>query len=98
MARKAELAKRGQIFQQLHITFFREWKIRDATIGGAQCGQKKITPGIYKFEKVKNPFGSEGFWYVLAGTLVGAPEEMFEDYNRPGAGAHRISITVIPDT
>src|SRR3989338_8509118 len=94
---KVELKNRGSVFGRMKITFCSDaWTIRNATRNGGK-GNAQITlkQGTYEFEKVRNPFTS-GFWYVLKGTFIGNPAEMFDDYNRPDAGIHRIVIERIP--
>lgn len=51
----------------MRVTLKRTWELIDSQ--SRRCVE--VSPGTYAVEKIPNPFGHPGFWFVLAGTRVG---------------------------
>ena len=88
-------AERGPVLGRVKITFATSWQLRDATKHSGR-GEALITiaPGTRILEKIKNPFG-QGFWYVLPGTQIGYPDDMFHMYDGTAGGKHSLKIIQI---
>jgi hypothetical protein len=61
----------------IFLTLKRTWKVLD----GANPGNIAIMPpGRHRFVRVQNPFGHDAPWLVLKGTLIGAAEGFWRDW------------------
>ncbi len=70
----------------MYMTFFRE---RLALDGSKEQGDPTrnvtIPEGRHEVERVSNPYGYQGDWFVLKGTLIGGTEESLRHWEvRPG--------------
>lgn len=66
----------------------REWKVRDA----GNYIDIIISIGRHEIEKVVNPFGYNGYWLVLKGTLIGATELSWKQWEEDHWGDFQVII------
>lgn len=55
----------------------RDWKALDAS---KLNNRLIISIGVHEVERIKNPFGYSGYWIVLKGTLIGASEKSWRQW------------------
>lgn len=54
----------------------RDWKVFD----GSNLTESIISIGTHEVERIKNPLGYSGYWIVLKGTLIGASEKSWRQW------------------
>lgn len=80
-------------------TLLRSWELIDGSREKRQIGgqTRRVTypPGIYRLERILNPYGYSGTWLVIAGTKHGmaegawkqwGPNEICDDPTHPNFG------------
>ena len=76
---------------RLFIVLHKEWKLNNAS-NPTDIREKMIPPGKHEVERIPNPLGVKGaFWLVLAGTRTGAGENFLRGFESH-AGEDRIEF------
>lgn len=61
----------------MKLTVKRNWEAYD---GSNSKNRLIISIGTHEVERIKNPLGYSGNWIVLKGTLIGASEESWRQW------------------
>ncbi len=94
MARVGKLENRGQVITKVEVVIGRSLFLRDAEKPPNSRNSYRLGAGTYILEKIRNPFSHRaGFWFVLPGTMIGYPDDLFYALAKPNAGQYKITLS-----
>lgn len=67
----------------MFLVLKRTWEAIDASKETGEERKTPIPPGRHEVERIDNPLGHNAPWLVLKGTLIGAAEGFWRDWNGP---------------